>query len=198
MIDAYVKDIHQSNVLLTTSSHNGTLVGHELMWLKITKMVGLFYRPPKPIYDSSDFVTRFSNDVEELRLFYILPVILTNWTFQTIQRRWSTTNCAKQIVQLMLNCDISCSASNDRCLAGRRQTQFYDTRQYYVDKLALALHECDWSSVTGAAEIDYVYNTFLVDTTDHVNKIGCQQTFNQNWQTNCGLSHYATTAPKQH
>ena len=61
----------------------------------------------------------------------------------------------------MVNCDISCSASNDRYLAGRRQTQFYDTRQCYVDKLGRAFHECDWSSVTGAAEIDDAYNTFL-------------------------------------
>ena len=63
---------------------------------------------------------------------------------------------------MTVNCDISCSASNDRYLAGRCQTQFYDTRQCYVDKLARrAFHECDWSSVTGAAEIDDAYNTFL-------------------------------------
>jgi len=83
---------------------------------------------------------------------------------------------------MVKNCDISCSASNDRYLAGRRQTQFYDIRQCYVDKLARAFDERDWSSVTGAAEIDDAYNTMSgncpsVDTTDytmskgHFNKI---------------------------
>jgi len=62
---------------------------------------------------------------------------------------------------MVKNCDISCSASNDRYLAGRRQTQFYDIRQCYVDKLARAFDERDWSSVTGAAEIDDAYNTCL-------------------------------------
>ena len=32
-----------------------------------------------------------------------------------------------------------------------------------MDKLAQALHECDWSCVTGAAEIDDAYDIFLVN-----------------------------------
>ena len=160
-------------------------------------MVGLLYHPPKPIYDSSDFVTRLFNDVEELSCQYPQAVLYITGDFNKLDiTRQSNDAGLTQIVQtvtherhtpdifltnredlasctvvksclntdhlaLMVNCDISCSASNDRYLAGRRQTQFYDTQKCYLDKLARAFYECDWSSVTGAAEIDDAYNTFL-------------------------------------
>ena len=61
-IALYVNDRYLSKALLTTNSDKGASVGHELMWLEITKkgqtfIVGLLYHPPKPIYDSNEFVT---------------------------------------------------------------------------------------------------------------------------------------------
>ena len=203
-IALYVKELYQSNLLLTTNSHNGILAGHELMWLKITKkgqdyIVGLLYHPPKPIYDARDFVNRLFNDIEELScqnpqaVFYITGDFnqldinrqcsdagLTQ-IVQTATRRRHTldlflTNREDIVVctvvksclntdhlALMVNCGTSCSPLSNCDLSQRRQFHFYDIRQCYVDRLARALHECDWSCVTGAAEIDNAYDIFLVN-----------------------------------
>jgi len=74
-IAMYVNDRCQSKALLTSNSVKGATVGHELMWLEIIKkgqtyIVGLLYHPPKPIYDSKEFVTALSNDIEELSCQY--------------------------------------------------------------------------------------------------------------------------------
>jgi len=63
----------------------------------------------------------------------------------------------------MVNCVIFCSVSADCDLTNRRQFQFYDIRQRYLDKLACAFHEYDWPCITGAADIDNTYNKFLAD-----------------------------------
>jgi len=64
---------------------------------------------------------------------------------------------------LVVNCDTCRSASTVCDLTNQRQFQFYDIRQCYLDKLACAFHECDWSCVTCAADIDDAYNTFLAN-----------------------------------
>ena len=74
-IAMYVKDRCQSKALLASNSVKGATAGHELMWLEIIKkgetyIVGLVYHPPKPIYDSKEFVTALSNDIEELSCQY--------------------------------------------------------------------------------------------------------------------------------
>ena len=74
-IALYVNDRYLSKALSTTNSDKGALVGHEFMWLEITKkgqtfIVGLLYHPPKPIYDSSEFVTTLFNGIEELTCQY--------------------------------------------------------------------------------------------------------------------------------
>ena len=47
----------------------------------------------------------------------------------------------------------------------RRQFQFYDIRRCYLDKLACAVNDCDWSCVTDAADIDIdeAYSLFLAN-----------------------------------
>ena len=66
---------------------------------------------------------------------------------------------------LMVNCNrpISYSVSTDCDQTNRRQFQFYDIRQCHLDKLACAVNYYDWSSVTGAADIDDAYNLFLAN-----------------------------------
>ena len=63
-IAVYVKERYNFSILSTANSHSGKLLGHELMWLRISKnaqiyIFGLVYHPPKPIYDSHDFTVNF-------------------------------------------------------------------------------------------------------------------------------------------
>ena len=46
-----------------------------------------------------------------------------------------------------------------------RKFQFYDIRQCYLDKLACAVNDCDWSCATDAADIDIdeAYSLFLAN-----------------------------------
>lgn len=63
-------------------------------------MVGLLYHPPKPIYDSSDFATRFFNDVEELSCQYPQAVLYITGDFNKLDiTRQSNDAGLTQIVQ---------------------------------------------------------------------------------------------------
>ena len=74
-ITVCVKERYNSSILLTANSHSGKLLGHELMWLRISKnaqiyIFGLVYHPPKPIYDSHDFTVKLFNDIDELSCIF--------------------------------------------------------------------------------------------------------------------------------
>jgi len=104
-IAVYVKERYNSSILSTANSHSGKLLGHELVWLKISKnaqiyIFGLVYHPPKPIYDSHDFTVKLFNDIDELSC--IFPQATFYWTgdFNRLDiTKQSIDACLTQIVQ---------------------------------------------------------------------------------------------------
>ena len=63
-------------------------------------VVGLLYHPPKPIYDSSDFVTRLFNDIEELCCQYPQAVLYITGNFNKLDITRQSNNAGlTQIMQ---------------------------------------------------------------------------------------------------
>jgi len=62
---------------------------------------------------------------------------------------------------LIVNCVTSGIILSDCDHIKRRQTQFYDIRQCFIDKLGLAVYEFDWSSVTHCLNVTEAYSAFL-------------------------------------
>ena len=61
----------------------------------------------------------------------------------------------------MVNCVTSGTGLADYDRNRRRQIQFYDIRQCFVDNLARAVHDYDWSCVIDCANITEAYSAFL-------------------------------------
>jgi len=158
-----------------------------------TYIVGLLYHPPKPIYDIEELSCQYPHAVIYITACAVNQLDISKLCSdcgltQTVQsvthgrhtqdlfltNREDTVSCTvvKSCLNtdhyaLMVNCNkpISVSGLTDCDQTDRRQFQFYDIRQCYLDKLACAVNDCDWSCVIDAADIDIdeAYSLFLAN-----------------------------------
>ena len=76
-----------SEVVETPYHAVGVQSGHETLCVKITKCSQLYmvvYHPPKPIYNSHDFVARLTNDVDYLISTYPHAVLILTGDFNRL------------------------------------------------------------------------------------------------------------------
>jgi hypothetical protein len=71
----FVSNIFDSEQIITSNTKDGFKKHHEISWVKIEKngctyLVCAIYHPPKPVYDSNEFLTRLQSDLDELLLAF--------------------------------------------------------------------------------------------------------------------------------
>ena len=76
-VGAYVRDSLRTEALCTPNTDSGIQNSHEVLYLKICKcsvlyIVLIVYHPPKPLYNSKDFITRLTDDVDYLWPPYVI------------------------------------------------------------------------------------------------------------------------------
>jgi hypothetical protein len=69
----FVSDVFNSELIITSNTNEGFKKRHEISWVRIEKnactyLVCAVYHPPKPVYDSNEFLTRLQSDIDELLL----------------------------------------------------------------------------------------------------------------------------------
>ena len=88
-VGAYVRDSLRTEALCTPNTDSGIQNSHEVLYLKICKcsvlyIVLIVYHPPKPLYNSKDFITRLSDDVDYLSNSFPQAILFFNGDFNSL------------------------------------------------------------------------------------------------------------------